>query len=60
MQHVPNPIINLDNLTKQYNKKKVINSISLEIPKGCFGLLGPNGAGKTTTINMLMSNLAII
>jgi ABC-type multidrug transport system ATPase subunit len=60
MQHVPNPIINLDNLTKQYNKKKVINSISLEIPKGCLGLLGPNGAGKTTTINMLMSNLAII
>jgi ABC-2 type transport system ATP-binding protein len=54
MQHVPNPIIKLDNLTKQYNKKNVVDNISLEIPKGCFGLLGPNGAGKTTTILLIL------
>lgn len=54
MLHNPNPIVKLDNLTKQYNKKNVVDNINLEVPKGCFGLLGPNGAGKTTTILMIL------
>jgi len=54
MLHNPNPIVQLDNLTKQYNKKNVVDNISLGIPEGCFGLLGPNGAGKTTTILMIL------
>jgi ABC-2 type transport system ATP-binding protein len=54
MASIPNPIIKLDGLTKQYNKKNVVDNVSLEIPEGCFGLLGPNGAGKTTTILLIL------
>ncbi len=47
-------IIKLQNVTKRYDQKVVVNSLSLEIKKGeIFGLLGPNGAGKSTTINMI-------
>ncbi|MGL5972605.1 MAG: ATP-binding cassette domain-containing protein, partial [Oscillospiraceae bacterium] len=39
----------IKNLTKYYNKKKVVNNISLTIPKGkVTSLIGPNGAGKST------------
>ncbi len=41
-------------LTKIYDEKTAVDSLSAEIPSGCYGLLGPNGAGKTTTILMLM------
>lgn len=44
----------LQNLTKIYGEKKVVDNISLSIPKGLvFGLLGPNGAGKSTIINII-------
>ncbi|NTU69393.1 ABC transporter ATP-binding protein [bacterium] len=47
-------IIKVNNLTKSYEKHKVVNSISFEVKKGeIFGILGPNGAGKTTTLEML-------
>ncbi|MBC8006281.1 MAG: ABC transporter ATP-binding protein [Verrucomicrobia bacterium] len=47
-------MIKLDKVTKKYNQKAVVNSLSLTIEKGeIFGLLGPNGAGKSTTINMI-------
>ncbi len=49
-------MINITKLTKIYNSKKVVNELTLEIPKGeIFGLLGPNGAGKSTAIRMLCS-----
>ena len=48
-------MIETDHLTKQYDKKVVVNNLSLSIGEGeVFGFLGPNGAGKTTTIKMLM------
>jgi len=48
-------VIETDHLTKQYDKKVVVNNLSLSIGEGeVFGFLGPNGAGKTTTIKMLM------
>ena len=40
----------LKNLSKTYNKKHVVSSVSLNIKSSTVvGLLGPNGAGKTTT-----------
>ena len=42
-------------LTKRYELRNAVNSLSLKINRGeIFGLLGPNGAGKTTTILMLL------
>lgn len=43
------------NLIKVYNKRKVVNQITLSISPGeVVGLLGPNGAGKTTTFYMIV------
>ncbi|MGM8211318.1 ABC transporter ATP-binding protein [Virgibacillus sp. W0430] len=44
------------NVTKVYNKKNVLNNVSLTIPVGsCYGLAGPNGAGKSTLIKIIAS-----
>ena len=46
--------IKIDNLNKSYDKRKVIDDLSFEIPENCIcGFLGPNGAGKTTTFKLL-------
>jgi ABC-2 type transport system ATP-binding protein len=48
------PILQVKNLQKSYDGKKVVNGISFEVKKGeIFGILGPNGAGKTTTLEMI-------
>jgi ABC-2 type transport system ATP-binding protein len=48
------PIVVVDNLTKKYDGKAVVDGISFEVKEGeIFGILGPNGAGKTTTLEML-------
>jgi len=48
------PILEVKNLQKSYDGKKVVNGISFEVKKGeIFGILGPNGAGKTTTLEMI-------
>ncbi len=42
------------NLTKKYGGKKVVDSVSFEIPKGKItSLIGPNGAGKSTVMGMI-------
>lgn len=42
-------------LEKSYQKKKVVDSVSLSVKKGeVVGLLGPNGAGKTTTFSLIL------
>jgi len=42
-------------LVKTYEKKRVVDSVSLEVESGrVVGLLGPNGAGKTTTFYMII------
>ena len=47
-------IIEVDNLTKIYDGKTVVDHISFSVKKGViFGILGPNGAGKTTTLEMM-------
>jgi len=45
-------------LEKSFNRRQVVNGISLTINSGeICGLLGPNGAGKTTTFHMLVGFL---
>ena len=48
------PILEVDNLVKQYGEFYAVNGVSFSVEEGeVFGLLGPNGAGKTQTISML-------
>ena len=48
-------MIKIENLTKTYSEKQVLNVLNLEIFKGsCFGLVGNNGAGKTTLFSLLL------
>lgn len=47
-------ILNVKNLVKVYDNRRVVDGISFEVKKGeIFGILGPNGAGKTTTLEMM-------
>ncbi len=47
-------VVEVNNLTHYYGKKKVHENLNFKIKKGSiFGLLGKNGTGKTTTINIL-------
>jgi lipopolysaccharide export system ATP-binding protein len=44
-----------NNISKSFNKRRVVNNISLKVNQGeIIGLLGPNGAGKTTTFLMML------
>ena len=46
--------LEIQNISKSYQDKKVLDNISFNIPKGSiFGLLGPNGAGKTTLLRII-------
>ena len=47
-------IIEIKNLSKQYDELKVLDSINLNIRKNEFvTLLGPSGCGKTTTLKII-------
>ncbi len=47
-------ILKVEHLFKSYQKKIVVEDVSIHMKKGeAYGLLGPNGAGKSTTINMI-------
>lgn len=46
--------IDAHNLCKTFNNKKVVNDVTIQVPKGkVYGFLGPNGSGKTTTIRII-------
>jgi lipopolysaccharide export system ATP-binding protein len=48
-------ILTASQLAKSYNKRQVVQDVSLHINTGeVVGLLGPNGAGKTTAFYMLV------
>ncbi len=45
-------MIKVDKVVKHFENFKVLDEISINVPKGAiYGLVGPNGAGKTTIIN---------
>jgi|GEM_PF-4567200 ABC-2 type transport system ATP-binding protein len=48
-------MITIENLSKKYENKEVLNIDQLSIKKGeRFGLVGNNGAGKTTLFNLIL------
>ena len=49
----------VEKLTKKYDGKAVVDSVSFEIPKGkVISLIGPNGAGKSTVMGMISRLIA--
>ncbi|MEE4376555.1 MAG: ABC transporter ATP-binding protein [Candidatus Competibacteraceae bacterium] len=55
---MPDAVIQVENLSKQYDAVQAVNSISFEVERNSTcALLGGNGAGKTTTIAMLLGLL---
>ena len=50
------PIIEVENLEKDFGDVKAVNGISFEIESGrVAGFIGANGAGKTTTMRMMVT-----
>lgn len=53
-----NPIIEIKNLTKRFNRMRAVDGLNLDVPEGSVtAFLGPNGAGKTTTIKCILNLL---
>jgi len=59
--HLPHPLLRLDNASAGYNGTPVIERVRLDLnPGDRIGLLGPNGAGKSTLIKVLAGDLALL
>src|SRR5213593_2922079 len=55
----PEPMIEVDKLTKRFGTFTAVDHVSFSVGKGSiFGFLGPNGSGKSTVIRMLCGILA--
>lgn len=51
-------VAELENVTKSFGDKMIINNFSCRIQRGDrVGLLGPNGAGKSTLLKLLLGEL---
>ena len=49
------PIVSVQNLTKSFSGRRVVDGLSFQVRKGqVFTLLGHNGAGKSTTIDLIL------
>ena len=52
---MPEIILEIDNLCKNYGKLKALSNLSVTVRRGTvFGILGPNGSGKTTSLGILV------
>jgi ABC-2 type transport system ATP-binding protein len=53
---VSEPIIQVENLKRDFGDVKAVRGVSFEIEKGrVVGFIGANGAGKTTTMRMMVT-----
>lgn len=51
-------MISLENITKKYRKRLILDDITLDLPDtGLVLLIGKNGAGKTTLLNILAGKI---
>lgn len=47
-------MIEIEQVTKRYGGRTVVDELSLTVPEGAFCvLLGPSGCGKSTTLRMI-------
>ena len=46
--------LTINDLSKEYGRKKAVNHFSAKLTNGVYGLLGANGAGKTTLIRLVL------
>lgn len=50
--------LRIENISKSYNKKKVVRDFSMNLQRGeAVAILGPNGAGKTTCFSIIVGLL---
>lgn len=46
-------LLELNNITKNYDNRVVLNNVSFSLGPGVYGLLGSNGSGKTTLFRII-------
>ena len=50
-------MLEIENVSKSYGRKKALDQVSMKLENGLYGLLGPNGAGKSTLMYIITDNL---
>jgi len=54
---MPDPVIEVKDVSFSYPRKQVFVALSFSLPKGLVGIVGPNGAGKTTFLRLSLGLL---
>lgn len=58
IEPVPETVVSLDSVSRQFGGVTALHRFSLEVPAGTVtALLGPNGSGKTTTVRIITGGL---